>query len=78
MSGIFVVPIEGSLADTLSEMDLLTNEWTAQAARGETAWICSDCCCTFSDGMPDACVHGHQGCTDLIQRDKASAPKDQP
>jgi hypothetical protein len=25
--------------------------------------------------MPDACEHGHQGCTDIITRDKADARK---
>lgn len=50
-----------------------TQNWTSQAAKGECSWTCSDCCVTVDDGMPDACVHGHQGCTDIIQRDKRIA-----
>lgn len=73
MNGFFVAPIEGDLAETINEIDRLTNEWTAKAARGECAWICSDCCCTFSEGMPNECAHGHQSCTDIIQRDKENA-----
>lgn len=47
--------------------------WTDQAARGECGWICSDCCCSDPKGMPDACFHGHQKCTEIIQRDKREA-----
>ncbi len=45
-------------------------EYTKMAARGACSWICSDCCVNFPEGMPDACVHGHDGCTKIIQRDK--------
>lgn len=73
--GVFIAPADERLQATISEMDRLTTEWTMQAARGECAWVCGDCCCTFPAGMPDACEHGHQGCTDIIQRDKADARK---
>ena len=52
------------------QMSEKTRAWTARAARGECGWICADCCCTFPDGMPDQCEHWHQGCTDIIKRDK--------
>lgn len=60
-------------AAQLAEMDKATQEWEMRAARGECGWICSDCCVSFPFGMPDACEHGHQGCTDIIQRNKAEA-----
>ncbi len=44
-----------------------------RAARGECSWVCASCCSTFPAGMPDACEHGDQGCTDIIKRDKANA-----
>jgi len=67
--GVFVY--QGGVDEKfLSEMDRLTQEWTMQAARGECSWVCADCCMTFPEGMPDACEHGLQGCTDMIQRDK--------
>ena len=47
-----------------------TDEWTMRAARGECAWVCSDCCMSFPDGIPDACAHGIQQCTNIIARDK--------
>lgn len=76
MEGIFITTATGkALEDQISLMDKLTNDWTMRAARGECSWICADCCCTFPDGMPDACEHGHQGCTDIITRDKADARK---
>jgi hypothetical protein len=65
--------INGSFDEAISAMDKATREWEARAARGECSWICSDCCMTFSEGMPDACAHGHQNCTDIIQRDKRAA-----
>ena len=68
-----VAPIDDSFDKVLSHMDKITNEWTMQAARGECGWICSDCCVSFPRGMPDACEHGHQGCTDIITRDKKCA-----
>ena len=54
-------------------LDNLTNEWTLRAARGECGWICSDCCMSFPDGMPDECAHGVQSCTDIIKLDKQIA-----
>lgn len=52
-------------------------EYTHQAARGECGWICSDCCMSDPEGMPDECFHGHQGCTEIIQRDKREAKQEQ-
>ena len=76
MAGIFITTATGkALEDQISLMDKLTNEWTMRAARGECAWICSDCCVTFPDGMPDACAHDIQQCTSIITRDKMSARK---
>lgn len=57
----------------LDAMNESMRAWTAKAARGECGWICSDCCASFSDGMPDACAWGHQSCTDIIKRDKEAA-----
>ena len=74
MTGIFIADVNGpDFSKTLEAMNKVTNEWTMQAARGECAWICSDCCISFPDGMPDACVHGSQWCTDIIARDKVDA-----
>lgn len=58
------------IQETLDELTLGTRNWWAEAARGETGWICSDCQCIFPEGMPDTCAHGHSRCTELIQRDK--------
>lgn len=59
-----------SALDAATEM---MRDWADRAARGECGWICPDCCCSFPEGMPDKCEHGHQGCTDIIQRDKQNA-----
>lgn len=75
MPGIFIAPADESLAATIATMDKITQEWTMQAARGECSWVCADCCMTFPSGMPDACEHGIQGCTDIIKRDKADAQR---
>jgi hypothetical protein len=69
--GIFIA--KGDLEAAISAMDKATLEWEMRAARGECSWVCADCCMTFSAGMPDACEHGIQGCTDIIQRDKKKA-----
>lgn len=58
---------------SLENINEATRKWTTQAAKGECGWICADCCVSFPEGMPDACAHGHQGCTDIIRRDKALA-----
>jgi hypothetical protein len=50
-------------------------EGAKKAARGECAWTCPDCYVEFPQGMPDACVHGHQICTDILRRDKRTAQK---
>jgi hypothetical protein len=64
---------EKDAASVLAEMDRAMLDFTMRAARGECAWVCADCCMTFSAGMPDECAHGHQSCTDIIRRDKADA-----
>lgn len=58
---------------TFAQMNAATNNWTARAARGECGWMCSDCCQSFPNGMPDECCYGHQSCTDIIARDKRAA-----
>ena len=68
-----ITTTEDELTNTLEHMNTEMREWTMQAARGECAWICADCSCSFSSGMPDECAHGHQRCTDIIMRDKANA-----
>ncbi|GMG89624.1 hypothetical protein Cmtc_18950 [Cupriavidus sp. TKC] len=70
--GIAVVVGEPS-TEVMEYMDALFVNYTMRAARGECGWICADCCCSFSDGMPDECAHGHQRCTDIIKRDKSDA-----
>nr|WP_319527779.1 hypothetical protein [Pseudomonas laurentiana] len=57
----------------LDGMNKAMRDWTDQAARGECGWTCSDCCCSDSKGMPDACWWGNQRCTEIIQRDKLRA-----
>ncbi|MED5492718.1 MAG: hypothetical protein VYD45_11435 [Pseudomonadota bacterium] len=59
--------------EALAIMDKHMRDYTMRAARGEHGWVCSDCCMSYTDGMPDECFHGHQGCTDIIQRDKRNA-----
>lgn len=71
---IFVTKTD-DIDKTIDELNKTTTEWTMQAARGECSWICADCSCSFPDGMPDECAHGHQRCTDIIKRDKALAMK---
>jgi hypothetical protein len=73
--GIFIVATkdDAEVSAAIAHMDTVTREWEMRAARGECAWVCADCCITFPDGMPSECTHGHQGCTEIIQRDKADA-----
>jgi hypothetical protein len=66
MIGIFATQIDEDFAKTLAAMDKATNEWEARAARGECGWICSSCCISFPEGMPDECNHGDAGCTEII------------
>ena len=73
MTGIFISTSGATVGETIEAMNTITREWTDQAARGECGWICSDCCISFPEGMPDECPHGHQKCTDIIKRDKADA-----
>ena len=76
--GVFIAPANGSLADTLSAMDKAMLDYTMVAARGECSWVCADCSVTFPAGMPDACLHGFQACTDIITRDKADSMQHSP
>lgn len=75
MSGVWIAPVDEMLGEALDAMDKMMRAYTEMAARGECSWVCADCCCTFSAGMPDACVHGHQACTDIITRDKTDAKR---
>ena len=75
MLTVTVIPAK-DLPEYLEGMNKTTREWTLQAARGECGWICSDCCCSDPNGMPDECFHGHHGCTAIIQRDKRLAMKE--
>ena len=60
----------------LDDMNAAMRDYTDKAARGECAWICSDCGASCATGMPDACIGGLQSCTDIIKRDKADALKE--
>ena len=74
MTGIFITDMNSpDFGKTLEALDAATNEWTQRAARGECGWVCSDCCDSFPDGMPDTCAHDLKGCTDIIKRDKKYA-----
>lgn len=68
---------KSELPKFISEMDQATLDWTMRAARKECGWICSDCCLTFQDGMPDVCPHNHTACSDTITRDKILACQEQ-
>jgi hypothetical protein len=60
----------------MSVIDAIDQETRAAmtaAAKGEVGWLCADCGASVSEGMPDACVYGHQRCTEILQRDKARA-----
>jgi hypothetical protein len=71
------IPVVVTMTDSATGIDAETKSWTLAAARGEVPWVCADCGASFSGGMPDQCVYGHQSCTDIIQRDKREA-KEQP
>lgn len=75
MTGIFIAKADDSLGATIDAMNKETQDWEMRAARGECGWVCADCCCSFPDGMPDECPHGHSRCTEILVRDKASANK---
>lgn len=62
--------LEVLIHDSVEAMNKSTREWTARAARGECAWVCSDCCQSDPKGMPDACLVDQDRCTEIIQRDK--------
>lgn len=75
MSGVWIATprTDEEVSDVLAAMNKITQDLTLRAARGECSWICADCGMTFPEGMPDACAHGLQSCTDIIRRDKAEA-----
>ena len=75
MLTVTAIPAE-DFPEYLEGMNKAMREWTLQSARGERAWLCSDCCCSDPNGMPHECFHGHQGCTAIIQRDKRLAMKE--
>lgn len=60
---------------SIEHLNKATRAWELSAARGDCGWICADCGCSFPEGMPDACIHEQQSCTDLIKRDKLEARK---
>ena len=78
MTGIFFITpthtgLHTGVEEALEHMNQAMRDWTTRAAQGKCSWICSDCCVSFSDGMPNECPHGDQRCTDIIKRDKAEA-----
>ena len=62
--------------EQISQLDRAMQQWTLKAASMECSWICADCSMTFPEGMPDKCEHGHQGCTDIITRDKEASKRE--
>lgn len=51
---MFFVKVEtpdSPLEKVLPALDNYINDWTAKAARGECAWICSDCCSSSQKGI---------------------------
>ena len=74
MLGVFILNKDSpEFKAQIASLDKATRDWEMKAARGECSWVCPDCSTGFAKGMPDICIHGHQGCTDIIQRDKATA-----
>ena len=75
MSDILKITLinEKDLPAHIEAMNKETRDWTAQAARGECGWICSDCCMSDPKGMPDECFCDDPRCTEIIQRDKREA-----
>lgn len=67
---------EGDLPAHIERMNAEMREYTARAARGECSWICSDCCMSESNGMPDKCIIGCERCTAIIKRDKREAMRE--
>lgn len=77
--GVFIVSYSKTKDDLnhqIEMMNKLTKAWEMRAARGECSWVCGDCCVSFVEGMPNACVHGHQSCTDIIESYKIAATKE--
>ncbi|WP_349573099.1 hypothetical protein [Azotobacter salinestris] len=72
---VAVIP-KGQEEAFIEEMNKSTREWTDRASRGECGWVCADCCGYDPNGMPDECFHGHQQCTEIIQRDKRKAMRE--
>lgn len=73
MVGIHVIKSGEPPGYIVDSMDAVTQTWTLFAARGESSWICSDCCSCFPEGMPNECIHGIQACTDIIKQNKAES-----
>lgn len=76
--GVFTHVGEEGLDEAIAHMDKITADWTMRAARMECSWICAGCSMSFPEGMPDACAHGHQHCTDIILQDKRKASLQEP
>jgi rubrerythrin len=53
-----------NILDTQTE---ITHQWELNAAKGLCAWICSDCCILFKEGMPKKCPHELSDCTEILQ-----------
>lgn len=70
---IHEVSKDNSLESILENMSNSTREWELRAARGECGWICSSCCVSDVNGMPDVCFHGQEWCTKIIARNKQLA-----
>lgn len=68
-----VVGNQSDIDAALEKANAAMRDYTMRAARGECEWICSGCGASDVAGMPDACFHGQQECTDIIKRDKARA-----
>jgi hypothetical protein len=60
MIGVHIGPATDAV---VAEMDQLMLDFDTKAAKGEGPWICSDCCASFSGGMPNTCCCGHESCT---------------
>lgn len=75
---MFTIKVGTNLGEMIEEMNVATRAWELRAARGECGWICGDCCSSFPEGMPEACPHEDKRCTEILQRNKASALLVQP
>lgn len=71
LPNIFFAAQNKALKETIQLMDTIMHHYTLKAARGESSWVCSDCCVVVPEGMPGTCPHGLQKCTSIIKRDKS-------